>query len=62
VHAGMCILQVFLTSPYISTTQPLQGVHMCSRVRSLFMRIGDEDGGFQIVYTEHLSLGVGGYL
>ena len=62
VHAGVHILQVFLTSPHISATQSLQGVHMHSCVRSLFIRVGDEGGVAQLFYAEHLSLGVGDYL
>ena len=34
VHAGVYIPQVFLTSPYIATTQSLQGVYMLSCVFS----------------------------
>jgi len=38
VHAGVYIAHVFLTLPYIFSTQSLQGVHMCSFLRSLFIR------------------------
>jgi len=34
--------RMFLTWPYMSAIQSLEGVHMCSCVRSLFIRVGDE--------------------
>ena len=40
VYAGVFILQLFFTIAYISVTQSLQGVHMRSCVRSLFIRVG----------------------
>ena len=59
VHAGVYIPRVILTSPQIFATQPLKGVHMLSCRRSLSIRIGDEGMGFQLVYAENLSLGIG---
>ena len=44
VHAGVHILQVFLTSQYISATQTLQVVHMRSCVRILFICIQGRRG------------------
>jgi len=40
VHVGVYVVQVFLTSAYISATQSLQDVHMRSYMRSLFIRVG----------------------
>jgi len=60
VHAGVHIAQLFLISPCISATQSLQGVHMRSCVRSLFIRVGRRGWGVQLVYAEHLLLGMGG--
>jgi len=45
VHADVFIPQVLLTSPYISVTQSLQGVHMRSCVRSLFIHVGEREWG-----------------
>jgi len=45
VHADVFIPQVLLTSPYISVTQSLQGVHMRSCVRSLFIHVGERVWG-----------------
>jgi len=61
VHAGVYVMQVLLTSVYISVTQSLQGVHMRSCMHRLFIRVGERGspGGVQLVYAEHLSLGVG---
>jgi len=45
VYAGVYIPQVFLTSPYISATQSLQGVHMRLCMRSLFILVGGRGWG-----------------
>ena len=43
-------------------THPLQGVHMCSCMHSLFsLSLEDEDGGVELVYAGHLFAGVEGY-
>jgi len=63
VHAIVYVIQVFLTSAYISATRSLQVVHMRSCKRSLCIRVGGQEwGGSELVYARCLSLGVGDYL
>jgi len=45
VHAGVCVSQTTLTSAWIFVTQSLQGVHIRSCMRSLFIRVGRWWGG-----------------
>jgi len=56
VHAGLYIPQVFLTSPYISATQSLQGVHMRSLVRSLYICVGGRGCGCSTVTSLRSAL------
>jgi len=44
-HADIHVPQAFLTSAYIFATQSLQGVHIRSCMRSLFIRVGGRGWG-----------------
>jgi len=59
-------MQVCTWTSVKNATQLLEGVHVRSCVRSLFIRVGAQGqlkgGGIQLVYAEHLLLGIGGCL
>jgi len=53
------IPQGILTSPYISATKSLQGVHITRVFAVCSFALGDEGGRVQIVCAKHLSLAWG---
>ena len=61
VHAGAYIGQACLTSLYISVPQTLLGVHMRSRMHSLFIRIGGRGLGGSTSLCRKLVAWRGGF-
>jgi len=59
VHASVYIPQGVLTSPYISATKSLQGVHITRVFAVCSFALGDEGGRVQMVYAEQLLLAWG---